>query len=95
MLLVTDKLKQILDAQISNQNVFTQGDAILILENTFKNELGLDSFSVVLSLWSCASKWPLHSWLLSVKCLHCFCLVLVSIELKMQKRPPQLQHACK
>lgn len=28
---------------------FTQGEAILILENTFKSELGLDSFSVVLS----------------------------------------------
>lgn len=65
------------------------------LREYFLNWTGSWQFFSSAQLWSRASKWPLHSWLLSVKCLHCFCLALVSIELKMQKRPPQLQHVYK
>lgn len=78
---------------------FPQGKAVLTyIRKYFKTWTESWQFFRSCQLWSCASKWPPHSPLLSVKC----CTLLVpalafffSIKLKKQKSSSQLQHVCK
>lgn len=55
---------------------FPQGKAVLTyIRKYFKTWTESWQFFRSCQLWSCASKWPPHSPLLSVKCLHCLCLL--------------------